>query len=436
MADATREADLLGAVVMYSTSDEAQAALSRLRPADFVANEARGIWGLILARSGAGKPIDEFALGADHAIEDSPEYRTWLYAATTAAAEPRHIRELVQTVLDASARRQIAQACEAALRAADSDKPAVDILGGLDQALRSIRAVDVDRTTWDLRDLLHATIDEVERRYLGKAEEPIATGIVKLDELLAGGFRRGELIYLAARPGMGKSALALNIASHVARCGKRVGVWSLEMSPQLLGERYLSSEGRVDGSRLKRPKGLTEADWPKLARAAGAIERGRVVMHTDTRTSPDSFRRDVMRMQGSGGLDLAVIDYLGLMDLGRRRDEEALSGASRSLALTALDRGIPVLCLAQLNRESVRDNRTPTLHNLRGSGTLEQDASTVVFIHRSEDEGDDQTHLIIAKQRSGPTGSVDVVWRPSFVRFDNPGPTVVRDYSTARWDDA
>ncbi len=257
----------------------------------------------------------------------------------------------------------------------------------------------------------------------------VATGFPQLDEMTAG-LQPSDLIILAARPSMGKTALALNIAVHSAlRHGKTVGVFSLEMSHQQLFFRLLCSEGQVDAHRLRTGR-VGKEDWQRIIKTFGRLSEASIFIDDTPGVGIMEMRAKARRLQHEHGLDLLVVDYMQLMR-GRGRYEsrqQEISDISRSLKELAKELRIPLVALSQLSRapEQRGGDHRPQLSDLRESGAIEQDADVVLFLFREEmykrDDPDlkGKAELIIGKQRNGPVGSLDLHFIRDFTRFVNP----------------
>ena len=253
------------------------------------------------------------------------------------------------------------------------------------------------------------------------------TGYVRLNELTSG-LQRKDLILLAARPSMGKTSLGVNICAHAAlRGGKNVAIFSLEMAAEQLVRRFLSSEARVDQKRIAGGY-LAKSDWPKLEMTAQSLRDVNLWIDDTPGITALEMSAKARRLKQERGLDLVMVDYLQLMSGGARfnsRNEE-VSAISRNLKAVAKELDVPMLVLSQLSRQPERrggDHR-PQLSDLRESGSLEQDADVVMFIVRPsmydpEAEDPRRAELIIAKQRNGPIGEVDLVFQHEFTRFEN-----------------
>jgi replicative DNA helicase len=265
----------------------------------------------------------------------------------------------------------------------------------------------------------------------------IPTGFVDLDHLTSG-LQPSDLIIIAGRPSMGKTAFCLNIASHAAiDKGKIVALFSLEMSKEALGLRLLGSEARVDAHRL-RTGHLSERDWTPLATAAGRLADAPIYIDDTAALSVLEMQAKARRLKAEHGLDLVIVDYLQLMR-GRGSEssrEQEISNISRSLKMLAKDLKVPVIALSQLNRAVETrpgKEKRPMLADLRESGAIEQDADVILFIYRDEvynkcecpHEGEclcgrrGVAEVIVGKQRNGPVGKVDLTYISRFTRFEN-----------------
>src|SRR5258706_4632061 len=257
-----------------------------------------------------------------------------------------------------------------------------------------------------------------------------ATGFVDFDEKTTG-LQDGDLIVIAGRPSMGKTALALNIAEHVGLVLQLpVLIFSLEMGDTQLGGRLLSSVSNVDGHRLRTGK-LDIADWDRLGAGLAKLNDAPIQIDQSGALSAMEVRARARRKQREyGALGLIVVDYLQLMEMaggGGENRATAIGEATRSLKLTAKELGCPVVVLSQLNRGvEARTNKRPVMSDLRESGSIEQDADVIVFVYRDEvynEESPDKgtAEIILAKQRSGPIGMVRLTFINRFTRFENFG---------------
>ena len=256
----------------------------------------------------------------------------------------------------------------------------------------------------------------------------VATGFLDLDRVV-GGLHAGNMIVVAARPSMGKTALALGMAEHAALTqGLAVAVFSLEMSGDELIQRLLSSTAVVDAGRIRAGR-LAPEDWSRIGRAADRLSAARLYIDDSEGVTVGEMRTKTRRLKSRDGLDLLIVDYIQLMEGNRdRRDEnrvQEISSISRSLKMLARDLGVPVICVSQLNRApDARNDKRPMLSDLRESGAIEQDADLVLMIYRddyynpdSEEKG--VAEVLVAKNRHGPTDRVKLTFRGSYAKFDN-----------------
>ena len=286
-----------------------------------------------------------------------------------------------------------------------------------------------------IKELIWPTMERIEQLQSGSGSVTgVPSGFVDLDRLTAG-FQRADLVILAARPSMGKTALALNIVQHAAiEHNTRVAFFSIEMSKDQLVQRLLCSEGLVDAQRLRRGQ-LRDDDYPKLARAAGLLGTAPIWIDDSPSLTPLAMRSKARRLKAEHDIALVIVDYLQLMqgpgDVENRQQE--ISYISRSLKALAKELDVPVVAISQLSRAPEQrggEHRRPQLSDLRESGAIEQDADVVCFIYRQEfydGPVDPKTNesiegiaeVIVGKQRNGPTGTVKLHFKKEYTRFDN-----------------
>jgi replicative DNA helicase len=281
-----------------------------------------------------------------------------------------------------------------------------------------------------VRDVAAPTLEYIDRLHERKELiTGIPTGFERLDEMTSG-LQNSDMIVLAARPSMGKTALALNVAQHVAvRTGRTVGVFSLEMSKEQLFLRMLCAQARVDAHRLRTGR-LGKEETQKLILAFGALTEAKIFIDDTPGLSIFEMRAKARRLKAERGLDLLIVDYLQLLR-GRSRYEnrtQEVSDISRSLKGLAKELSVPVIALSQLSRAPEQrsdDHKQPQLSDLRESGSIEQDADVVIFIYREEvykptEENRGNAEIIIGKQRNGPSGDkVKLVFIKEFTKFEN-----------------
>lgn len=282
-------------------------------------------------------------------------------------------------------------------------------------------------------EVVKSSVIKIEELYKKRSDiTGVATGFTMLDRMTSG-LQPGELIIIAARPSMGKTAFSLNLAQHMAlRQHKAVAYFSLEMSRDAVMMRVLASEARVNMKDIRSGK-IADQIWPKLINVAGQVSDSKLYIDESSGVSPFEVRARARRLKAQVGLDIIVIDYLQLMDLKQKVEsrERAVSEISKTLKTIAKELEVPVIALAQLNRGvEGRSDRRPMLSDLRESGSIEQDADVIMMLYRDDyydkddPEKQGQAEVIIGKQRNGPTGTVKLKWEAEFGRFRDADPEV------------
>jgi replicative DNA helicase len=280
-----------------------------------------------------------------------------------------------------------------------------------------------------LKEMLWPTMERIEKLHQqGKQVTGVPSGFKDLDDITTG-FQGSDLVIVAARPSMGKTAFCLNIAAHAAETGAGVAIFSLEMSKESLVQRLLCAEARVDSQRVRRGT-LSDSDFTMLARAAGVLSSCPIWIDDTPALTLLEMRSKARRLRLESEVRLIVVDYLQLMRSPAYSDNrvQEISDISRSLKALARELEIPVLALSQLSRASEQrgGERKPILSDLRDSGAIEQDADIVLFIHRPEmyepmdkegNSNEGKAELIVAKHRNGPTGAIDLYFHKQFTRF-------------------
>jgi replicative DNA helicase len=310
-----------------------------------------------------------------------------------------------------------------------------DVDESLDRAERLIFEISEDRVRpsfFPIKDIIKASFKTIENLYEKKQLiTGVPTGFTKLDDLTSG-LQPSDLIIVAGRPSMGKTALALNITQHAAiEGGIPSAIFSLEMAKEQLALRLLCSEAKVDAHRL-RGGFLSETDWPKLTRAAGSLSEAPIFIDDTPGLTVLEMRAKSRRLKAEHNLGLVVVDYLQLMR-GRANSEtreQEISDISRSLKALAKELRLPVIALSQLNRKvEDRGDRRPQLADLRESGAIEQDADVIIFLYRDEvyNRSEDNPHkgkaeIIVGKQRNGPTDKFELAFLDKYTCFENLSP--------------
>ena len=340
-----------------------------------------------------------------------------------------NVVDYANIVHDKSVLRQLIDACSKITENAYSEHDEVkNVLDSAEQKIFDIASGNETKGFTHIKDVLKLVHDNLKLLSSGSDEaHGTPTGFSGLDDTLVG-MGKGDLILVGARPGMGKTSFCLNIASNVAsQTKKTVCIFSLEMSCEELVSRMLSSEGMVDSYNIRSGK-LTPDDWTNLAHAADKLAECDILIDDTTGLTVTGMKAKLRRVKNLG---LVVIDYLQLMQSDRKTDNRVneVADISRNMKILAKELRVPVICCAQLSRgpESRTDKR-PMLSDLRDSGAIEQDADVVMFLYRDEYYNPESTEkpntceVIIAKQRNGPTGSVDLTWLGKYTKFADRSP--------------
>lgn len=338
-------------------------------------------------------------------------------------------RELIRTT------QQVAAACYR------GETTAEELIEDAEQRMFRLSELQQRSGFLPLKEMMAGVIEHLERIQDNTSGlTGLDTGFSKLNEMTTG-LHGGELIVVAARPSMGKTAFALNIAEHVAVEGNRaVAIFSMEMSAMQLALRMLGSRARVEGQRLRRG-GLTKQDWTALIQAGTALGKAEMYIDASPQLTPLEVNARCRQLKAkNANLSLVVIDYIQLMDARGRTLEsrqQEIAYISRSLKALAVEMNLPVIAISQLNRESEKGGREkftrPQMSQLRESGAIEQDADVVILLFRPSYYSDDpkyqdRAEAIIAKQRNGPTGTVHLQFLDRFARFQDPPPGFIEAY--------
>jgi len=352
---------------------------------------------------------------------------TYVTEITSSVPTTANLASYIQIVQEKSTLRKLIKASTSIIEESYNKQGEVENV--LDAAEKRIFDIAEKRTTSDfepLNQVLERGFIEIERLFNNKGEiTGVGSGFMDLDAKTSG-FQKGDMVLIAARPSMGKTTFALNIAEHVAlREGKSVVVFSLEMSKEQLAYKLLCSEANVDMLKL-RTGALDDKDWENIARATGPLSKARIYIDDTAGVSVMEMRSKCRRLKMEYGIDLILIDYLQLMSGSSSESrQQEVSEISRSIKALAKEMECPVIALSQLSRapEQRADHR-PMLSDLRESGSIEQDADLVMFLYRDEyynkeSELKNIGEVIIAKHRNGPTGSVELVWKGEYTKFLN-----------------
>lgn len=352
---------------------------------------------------------------------------TYVTEITSSVPTTANLASYIKIVQEKSTLRKLIKASTSIIEESYNKQGEVENV--LDSAEKRIFDIAEKRTASDfepLNQVLERGFIEIERLFNNKGEiTGVGSGFIDLDAKTSG-FQKGDMVLIAARPSMGKTTFALNIAEHAAlREGKSVVIFSLEMSKEQLAYKLLCSEANVDMLKL-RTGTLDDKDWENIARATGPLSKAKIYIDDTAGVSIMEMRSKCRRLKVEYGIDLILIDYLQLMSGSSSESrQQEVSEISRSIKALAKEMECPVIALSQLSRapEQRADHR-PMLSDLRESGSIEQDADLVMFLYRDEyynKETEDKNvgECIIAKQRNGPVGTVKLAWLGQFSKFGN-----------------
>lgn len=422
------EQSLLGAVLIDPVSLNEIAAL--MKGEDFYLEEHKQIYLAMQELFLANREIDVVTLIdmlVTRGVYDKAGGEDYIRTLSEAVPDALNIKDYARIVKEKSILRQLISAAGEISESAYSEQESVASI--LDHAENLIFKIAQGRDTQNFRHIREVLQDVYghlqELRTNAEATQGTKTGFSLLDRVLAG-MGKSDLVLIGARPGMGKTSFALNIATNVAKQTKKaVCIFSLEMSAEQLVNRVLASEALVNSYALRTGE-LTPEDWEHLAVASGELSGCDILIDDTSGMTVTAMKAKLRRVQNLG---LVVIDYLGLMQGDHHNDNrvQEVSEISRSLKIMAKELMVPVICCAQLSRgPESRTDKKPMLSDLRDSGAIEQDADTVIFLYRSEYYKTDETannqttsiaEVIIAKNRHGSTGNVPMGWNGQYTKF-------------------
>ena len=405
--------------------------MDKLQPGDFYLRQNREIFETIYSMFTYARPVDGITVAEEmqkNGTYDENTTRSYLVQLMEITPTSANVMEYVKIVRDKSLLRAVAQAAsEITAMVQEGTGTAGDTLEAAEQRIFAIRRGQSAKDMIPLRQVLPEVLDRLSEMSESEDHLPgLSTGLSAVDAKITG-LNKSDLLLLAARPGMGKTSFALNIALNVAKSSqKTVAIFSLEMSSEQLVTRLLSSEAFVENVRLKTGN-LRETDWQKIADAAMVLNRLDIRIDDNPMLSAADMNAKCRRLDNLG---LVVIDYLQLMTsagsgkgYGGESRQQVVSDISRMLKIMAKELDVPVLCLSQLSRANEkRDDKRPMLSDLRESGAIEQDADIVLFLYRDDYYNEDSekhniAECIVAKNRHGETGKVELRWMPEYTTF-------------------
>ncbi|MBB5174759.1 replicative DNA helicase [Texcoconibacillus texcoconensis] len=424
------EQAVLGAI--FLEGEALVTASERLDPDDFYRAAHQRLFQVMLTLGEKGEPVDLVTVTSE--LQDNKwleevggvSYLSDLANAVPTAANIDYYSQIVEE--KSLLRRLIRVATNIAAEGYAAEEEVENILNDAERTVLEIAQKKNTSAFTSIKDVLIEAYDQIELLQTQTEDVTgIATGFTELDNITAG-FQRSDLIIVAARPSVGKTAFALNISQNVAtRSGENVAIFSLEMGASQLVMRMLCAEGNIDAQRLRTGQ-LEEEDWEKLTMAMGSLSNAGIYIDDTPGVKVNDIRAKCRRLKQEKGLGMIMIDYLQLIQGDGRNGEnrqQEVSEISRELKGIARELDVPVIALSQLSRgvESRQDKR-PMMSDLRESGSIEQDADIVSFLYRDdyydqESEQKDIIEIIIAKQRNGPVGTVELAFVKEYNKFVN-----------------
>ena len=416
---------------MLTTKEAVSKALQWLKPDMFYKDAHVRIASCMVNLFEKGEPID--AISVVDRLKKKNELKGVggaYYISGLAESVPTtaNIEYYAKIVLEKSILRTLINVShEVSKNASEDNQDVDDILDAAESAIFNISEKRLKGGFDHLGSMLHKTFEELDKIAASPGSVTgVASGLTDLDNITSG-FHSGELIIVAGRPGMGKTALALSMGRNAAVLDKvGVGMFSLEMANHQLAQRLLCAEGRVD-SHLVRTGKLPKNQWKNLSLAVGSLAEAEIYLDDTPAITVLELRAKARRLKAEKNLGLIIVDYLQLMQGPRNIEsrQQEISNISRSLKALAKELNVPVIALSQLSRAvEQRSDHRPQLSDLRESGAIEQDADVVIFLYRSwvysrEEEDKGKAQAIIAKQRNGPIGTVDLSFIDRFARFES-----------------
>ncbi len=398
-----------------------------LKEDEFYLRQNRLIFAAMLSLYESGEPVDIITVSTR--LGDSLDVvGGYNYLANMAISLPttENLKAYIKIVKDLAVRRNLFKAGDSITTSSLDEGSDLSVM--LDDAERLISSIIQKKNSSGIShvsDVMVDSFEQIEKNSKNKGKiSGVSTGLRDLDNLTKG-LQPSDLIILAARPAMGKSSLAMNIAQNVAiREGQPVAVFNLEMSAAQLGNRIIWSEAHIDGEKI-RSGNLNGDDWPQIARVIGRVSRAPMYIDDTPGITVTEIRAKCRKLKLEHGLGLVVIDYLQLMQSGKKSDsrQQEVAEISRSLKVLAKELNVPIIALSQLSRATTsRTGNKPQLSDLRESGSIEQDADIVMFIHRpgyydETVENKDLAELIVAKHRNGPTETIPLMWNGETTTF-------------------
>lgn len=431
--DLEAEKAVLGS--MMQSADAVSDVIDKLKAKDFYLKQHKELFATFLDMYRRSIAIDLTTTYSHLVKRKSAELvggMSYIGRLSSDAIVPSNARYYADTVLAKSQMRMLIEGADAIKSKAYDGKGSTDeILDFAEQRIFEIAQGSQKKNYVDINDVLVENIKQIRELAQNKGQLPgITTGFIDLDKIL-GGLHKTDLVIVAARPGMGKTSFALNIAENAAKDGNSVLIFSMEMSKEQLGQRMLSMASFVEMEHIKTGN-LSPDEWESISMAQDSFEDLKIAIDDMSEMSMIEMKNKCRRLKAEKGLDLIVIDYLQLMSFGYGVDqrEKEISAITRNIKILAKELDCCVILLSQLSRKTEsRSDHRPQLSDLRDSGSIEQDADIVIFLRRedyyengdepAQTEGSRTCEVNIAKHRSGPTGMIQLAWIGKYTKFGN-----------------
>jgi replicative DNA helicase len=428
--DVEAEQAVLGSTL--TDQDAVIAAIETLRPEDFYREDNKIIFEAIMNIYNRAEPIDIITLKAELSSMgklDSVGGLEYIVQLPDKVPTTANVERYIKIVEEKSMLRKLVKTANEIISLGyDETENVEDIMDTAEKKIFDVMQRKNQKGYTAIKDILVESFTQLEELYNQKQHVTgVPTGFIELDNRTAG-LHGSELILIAARPAMGKTAFALNIGTYAAtRANVPVAIFSLEMSKEQLGNRILCSEALVDSNKVRTGK-LEDEEWAKLAETSGELSNAEIYVDDTPGISVMEIRAKCRKLKLEKNIGLVIIDYLQLIQGSGKRGasrEQEISEISRSLKILAKEINVPVIALSQLSRAvEGRPDHRPMLSDLRESGAIEQDADIVMFLYRDDYYNEDSekkniAEVIIAKQRSGSTGTVELAWLGNYTKFAN-----------------
>ncbi|MCQ4922652.1 replicative DNA helicase [Tissierella carlieri] len=423
------EQSVLGAMIL--DKEAINTAIEIIRPDDFYKEANREIFEAILVLFNKNEPVDLITLSEELKRRGTLENTggvTYLANLSSAVATTANVKYYCKIVEEKSILRRLIKSCDDVIAKSYENSDEVNSI--IEKAEKSIFDITQGRHREGfspLNEVLLSSFSQIEERAANQGSlTGLTTGFIDLDNKLSG-LQKSDLVLLAARPSMGKTAISVNIVTNAAlKANANVAIFSLEMSKEQLVQRMISATAHVDLQKIISGR-LSEEEWIQVINSMGPLSQANIFIDDTAGISLMEMKAKCRRLKIEKGLDLVMIDYLQLMQLDGHQEsrQQEISAISRGLKALAKEMECPVIALSQLSRApELRADHRPILSDLRESGAIEQDADVVLFLYRDEYYHDDSEkknigEVIIAKHRNGPTGSIELVFKKEFTKFVN-----------------